>query len=65
MEIAGTGKTRRQKWTDIGTGMFIMLAIFLLADGIGKIIHHNDLGWFLAPVWAFVLLVNLYRALKH
>jgi hypothetical protein len=40
MDIPANGKSRRQKWTDIGTGMMIMLSVFMLTDGIRKIIHH-------------------------
>jgi hypothetical protein len=65
MDIPANGKSRRQEWTDIGTGMMIMLSIFMLTDGIRKIIHHDDFGWFLAPVWALILSIYLYRSLKH
>ena len=43
----------------------MMLSLFLIADGVRKIIHHNDLGWFLAPVWAFVLAVRIVQAVKQ
>jgi hypothetical protein len=65
MDIAANGKSRRQKWADIGTWMMTMLSIFMLTDGIRKIIHHDDFGWSLAPVWAFILSIYLYRSLKH
>jgi hypothetical protein len=58
-------ESRRRKWSDIVNGMFMMLSVFLIADGVRKIIHHNDLGWFLAPVWAFVLVVRIVQAVKQ
>ena len=65
MEFIESGEIRRKKWRDIANGMFMMLSVFLIADGIRKILHHNDLGWFLAPVWTLVLVVRIIQAVRR
>ena len=46
--IHDTQSARRTKWRHVGIGMLIMVSIFMLADGIGKIAHQRDFGWIVA-----------------
>lgn len=44
--------------------LWILVSVIYVAGAVRMIVHHNDLGWFLLPVWAFVMVVWLSRALK-
>jgi hypothetical protein len=44
--------------------LWILVSVIYVAGSVRMIVHHNDLGWFLLPVWAFVMVVWLSRALK-
>ncbi len=45
--------------------LWILVAVIWIATAVRMIVHHNDLGWFLMPVWAFALVIWLNRALKQ
>jgi hypothetical protein len=45
--------------------LWILVAIVYIATAVRMIVHHNDLGWFVMPVWTFVLIVWLNRAWKQ
>jgi hypothetical protein len=45
--------------------LWLLVSIIYIASAFRMIVHHNELGWFLLPVWAFVALVWLSRALKE
>ena len=64
MPIVQVDATRRRKWRDVGDGMLIMLSVFGLVDGIGRILHGRDMGWFMASVWTLALIINVYRTVR-
>jgi hypothetical protein len=57
--ISGHSYSRRH------LALFILVAIMGIATAVGMIVHHHDIGWFVMPVWAFVLIGWVNRALKQ
>jgi hypothetical protein len=45
--------------------LWILVSVIYIAAAVRMFVHHNDLGWFLLPVWAFVMVVWLSRLLKE
>jgi len=63
MKLADIDDRRRQKRRDVGTGMLIMISLFMLADGIGMVRHTRDFGWLMVSAGAISLVMWIGKAL--
>lgn len=64
MVITDNRTTERRRWRYVGIGMLIMISIFMLADGVGRIIRHRDLGWIVIFGGATALLMWITKVVR-
>jgi len=57
--IKDTQSAPRKKWRYVGT-----ISIFMIADGIGKIVHQRDFGWIVALGGAISLVAWTIKILR-
>jgi hypothetical protein len=57
--IIDTEDERRRRVQGFADYVWLSLSGFFLALSVRMIVHHNQFGWFLAPIWVFALLIRL------
>ena len=55
--------TSKRSYSKRSSGLWILVSSIYLALAVRLILHKNEFGWFLLPVWAFVFVVWLGRAM--
>jgi hypothetical protein len=62
--IIDSEEERRRRMRGFVDYTWISLSAFFLALSIRMVVHHDQFGWCLAPIWSFVLLIRIRHLFK-